>query len=206
MPEWTRWGFAAALVAVCAFCLARLAVLRGPGRSAGLPHWHEDLTQVLMGVGMISMFLSFSGLVPRPVWLVLFLGMAAGFAAPMLLRGRGVAGPPAHGMDRWQAVHHVMAGLAMAYMLAAIGLPDGAAAADGMTGMAGSIALTPLAASFGMYFLVTTAWSGYRLVTGPVLAGAGGTTGPAVLRAPRLVEGCRTVMGVGMAFMLLAMA
>jgi hypothetical protein len=209
VPEWTRWGFAAVLAAVCAFCLARLVVLRGRGRAAGVPHWHEDLTQVLMGVGMISMFLSFSGLVPRPVWLVLFLGMAAGFLAPLLLRGHDTAVRQAgtSGHDTWQAVHHVMAGLAMAYMLAATGLPSAAAVTDGMAGMSGAIALAPLAASFGVYFLVTTVWSGYRLVTlpGPAPAGAGGWSGPAVLRAPRLVEGCRTVMGLGMAWMLLTM-
>jgi hypothetical protein len=209
IPAWIRWLFAASLAVVCAFCLVRLAVLRRPKRVAGLPHWHEDLTQILMGLGMIAMFLSFAGLVPKPVWLVLFGGMAVAFAAPMLLRSAGRAQRDAQGGivhrgptdDHWPTVHHVMAGLAMVYMLIELGPVMDTTTALGDMPMA---TLPPLAAAFGIYFLGYTVWSGARLVTGRLAVAGGPELGPRLLRQPRLVEGCRTVMGLGMAYMLLA--
>jgi len=61
------------------------------------------------------------------------------------------------------------------------------------------VSMSPLAVSFGLYFLVYGVWSGIRaLQPVPVAAGAG------LLGRPLLVHGCRALMGGGMAYLLLA--
>lgn len=76
--------------------------------------------------------------------------------------------------------HHLMAGAAMTYMAVA-GATSG-----------------PLGGPFGVYFLVQAVWSARRAVT----AADGGES---LLHRPRVVEGCRALMGGGMAYVLLAM-
>jgi hypothetical protein len=68
-------------------------------------------------------------------------------------------------------------------------------------GMGGMAMVSPLAFSFGVYFLGYGVWSGIRAVR-PTLSVRGGSV--AVLNRPLLVHGCRALMGGGMAYLLLA--
>ena len=190
-PVWVNWMLSSLLGLVCVSCLARLAIYRGTRtRPAGTPHWHEDVSQIVMGVGMIAMLLAWLGVVPKAVWLLVFLGEAAIFAVLLL---RPQPGAPLAATDSWQYVHHLMAGLAMAYVVLAT------------TTLAGSghpMLLPSLACSFAMYFIGYTIWSLVRVKRGTLAVAGGGVS--TVLGKPRVVEGCRVVMGAGMVYMFLA--
>ncbi|HEX3780859.1 MAG TPA: DUF5134 domain-containing protein [Pseudonocardiaceae bacterium] len=195
-PVWVSWVLSSLLALVCLSCLARLAIYRGAGsRPAGMPHWHEDVSQLLMGLGMIAMLLALLGLVPKVVWLLAFLGEAVVFAVLLLKPQRGVALTPT---ASWQYVHHLMAGLAMAYVV----LVTTDTTIGRTVGGAHPMPLQSLASSFAMYFIGYTVWSLVRVKRSTVaVAGDGVTT---VLSRPRVVEGCRVVMGAGMVYMFMA--
>lgn len=185
-PDWLRWTVALLLGVICVSCLARLATARHHPTVAPRPH--EDLAQVLMGVGMIAMLVSWLGTGPRAALLLVFAVTAAGFTG-LLVRGRpGDTGTA--GRDTWESVHHLVASLAMVYMAVA------------MPGRAGDLpAVRPLAAAFGMYFLLYAGWAGLRMVAASTVSMGGGVG--ALLRRPRIVDGCRAAMGLGMAYALL---
>ena len=191
-PIWVNWVLSSLLGLVCVSCLARLAIYRGTrNRPAGTPHWHEDVSQLVMGIGMIAMLLAWLGVLPKAVWLLAFLGEAAIFAVLLL---RPQPGAPLPSADSWQYVHHLMAGLAMAYVVLA--------STGTLRGVAQPMLLPSLAASFAVYFIGYTAWSLVRVKRGTLaLAGGGVST---VLSKPRVVEGCRVVMGAGMVYMFMA--
>jgi len=182
-PVWARWLSVPLLAAVSACCLLRLLTGR---RSTGAPARHEDIGQVVMGIAMIAMLLSWVNLIPRAVWVFGFAVQATVFGW-LLLRGRQPKHAPAH--DAWQNVHHLVASLAMVYLMVALA---------GTVSVRHPMALPALAGSFATYFVVYSGWSVLRVAA----TGAAGSTG--LLRQPRLVEGCRAAMGLGMAAMLLA--
>jgi hypothetical protein len=188
VPELARWVLTASLAVVAGTCLLRLISSRGR-RPAGVPGRHEDVGQVVMGVSMIAMVLSWTDVLPKPLWVLLFAAQAVGFGA-LLLRGG-----PGGQHENWNYTHHIMASAAMVYMVVAMTGPV-------MTGMP----VSPLAAAFGVYFLIYSGWSLVRAtrVVGGVTVAAGEARLPAVLRQPMLIEGCRALMGGGMAFLLLA--
>jgi hypothetical protein len=191
-PALARESFAAVFAVICLSCVVRLATGRRAG--AGSPGRHEDLAQVVMGLGMIAMCLSWTGVGPRAVLLVVFGVEVVGFAG-LLLGGNDHAA----GRNTWECVHHLMASLAMVYMALAL-------SGESVTG---SMALAPLAGAFGMYFLLYTGWAAARMAAAPMRAasngGAGGVAAiPVILRRPRVIEGCRALMGAGMAYLLLA--
>ncbi len=191
-PVWVNWVLSSLLGLVCVSCLARLAIYRGARtRPAGTPHWHEDVSQIVMGIGMIAMLLAWLGVVPKAVWLLVFLGEAAIFAV-LLMRPR--PGAPLASADSWQYVHHLMAGLAMAYVVLA--------STDALAGAAHPMLLPSLASSFAMYFIGYTIWSLVRVKRGTLAVAGGGVS--SVLDTPHVVEGCRIVMGAGMVYMFLA--
>ncbi len=198
-PVWVSWLLSSLLGLISVSCLARLVIYRNAGsRPPGVPHWHEDVSQILMGVGMIAMFLAWLGVIPRAVWLLAFIGQALAFTI-LLLRPQG--GARLAPTDSWQYVNHLMAGLAMAYVVLAGTATTGVI--GGTVGTVGEAAhpmlLPSLAASFATYFIAYTAFSLVRVRSGAVaVAGSGMGT---VLSRPRVVEGCRVVMGVGMAYM-----
>ncbi|HEY4018306.1 MAG TPA: DUF5134 domain-containing protein [Pseudonocardiaceae bacterium] len=191
-PVWVNWVLSSLLGLVCVSCLARLAIYRGTRtRPPGTPHWHEDVSQLVMGVGMIAMLLAWLGLVPKAVWLLAFLGEAAIFA---VLLFRPQANAPLAAADSWQYVHHLMAGLAMAYVVLATTTLTG--------GAAHRMLLPSLASSFAIYFIGYTIWSIVRVKRGTLAVAGGGVR--TVLSTPRVVEGCRVVMGAGMVYMFMA--
>jgi hypothetical protein len=223
-PEWARWTFTAALVGVTATCLIRLVSIGGGSRPPGSPRRHEDISQLIMGVAMIAMVLSWTAVLPTSLWVILFGAQAVGFGVLLLRRPAGRTEP---GHQNWDYTHHVMGSVAMIYMIVALTGTAARAvvmpAMPGMTSMAGmsmpgmvATTISPLATAFGIYFLFYAGWSVVRAVRVnggvPVTVGAGSGAGtgagpgglPAVLARPVLVEGCRALMGVTMAYLLLA--
>ncbi|MCI2416109.1 DUF5134 domain-containing protein [Saccharopolyspora sp. K220] len=95
----------AAVIAVTLACLVRLALRRGDA-----PHTEGsvDVAHALMGIGMVAMFLSGLVRLPAAVWAALFIANAA-WMAVLALRRRPAG----------TYLHHVVSGLAMAYMFAA---------------------------------------------------------------------------------------
>lgn len=190
-----RWVMTALFAAVTVTCLLRLASTAGRAdRPAGFPRRHEDLGHILMAVSMIAMVLSWTRVLPTPVWVALFAGQTA-FSAYVLLRHRPAAtGPPRQ--NNWDDAHHMVAGVGMVYMVVAMTGPMGV-----MAGMPAGTR-SPLAGAIGVYLLGYAVWSGLRATRlGVVPAGWSGL--PAVLGRPPVVNGCRAVMGAGMAFLLL---
>jgi hypothetical protein len=189
-PIWVNWVLSSLLGLVCLSCLARLTIYRGARiRPAGTPHWHEDVSQLVMGIGMIAMLLAWLGAIPKAMWLLVFLGEAAIFAVLLFRRQDTPLAPT----DSWQYVHHLMAGLAMAYVVLATGT---------LARAAHPMLLPSLASSFAMYFIGYTIWSLVRVKRGTLAVAGGGVS--TVLGKPRVVEGCRVVMGAGMVYMFLA--
>ena len=171
---WLRWGFAGLLAVICLSCVIRVAAARRdetPGR-------REEFAQVVMGLGMIAMFLSWTGLAPRVVYLLVFGVSAAGYAA-LLLRD-SVCAP----REAWECTHHVMASVAMIYMAV------------------GTAAVPALAGAFGVYFLGYAGWGVLRVAGGGAVVTGSGVV--ALLRRPRVIEACRATMGLSMAYLLLS--
>jgi hypothetical protein len=176
-PESVRLVFTVLFAGVTVTFLARLLSTR-----PGLPARHDDVGHVIMAVGMIVMVLSWTSLLPNSVWVLVFGGQAAFFAAILVRR-------PAESAQNWEHTHHFVGGIGMLYMIVALG-------------NAAMVSMSPLAVSFGFYFLAYGVWSGIRAlqpVPVPVPAGSVG-----VLGRPLLVHGCRALMGGGMAYLLLA--
>jgi len=172
-PAWLRWCFAGLVAAICVSCVIRVAAT---GRG-GSPARREEFAQVVMGLGMIAMFLSWSGIAPRTGYVLVFGGSAAGYAALLF---RDVVCAP---REAWECVHHLMASLAMVYMVV------------------GLTALPSLAATFAVYFLGYAGWGVARVIGGsPVTVTGSGAV--AVLRQPRVIEACRAAMGLSMAYLL----
>jgi hypothetical protein len=178
-PILLRWVLIPALLVFAVPAVGRLIALRATtDRPADTPDWHEDLAQLAMGGAMIAMLLARTNLVPKAVWLVAFSIQAIGFAAQLFgLSSKNCS------CATWPRIHHLMAGLAMAYALT------------------GTNVLPTLAASFGMYFLGYTGWAVQRAVKARLVRHGGPA---ALLWQPHLTEVGRATMGVGMAYMLLA--
>ncbi|HEX4722410.1 MAG TPA: DUF5134 domain-containing protein [Pseudonocardiaceae bacterium] len=174
-PELLRVVFTVLFAGITLTCVARL--LDGSHRDS-YPARHDDVGHAVMSAGMIAMVLSWTGLLPTPVWVLLFGGQAAFFAV-VLMRDQ-----PADPPRNWEHIHHMVGSIGMLYMVITI------------NSMAAT--MSPLAASFGIYFVAYAGWSGLRALQ-PVRVTAGG-----VLARPLLVHGCRALAGGGMAYLLLA--
>jgi hypothetical protein len=177
-PESVRLVFTVLFAGVTLTCVVRLLSTR-----AGLPARHDDVSHAIMAAGMIVMVLSWTSLLPTSVWVLLFGGQAVYFAA-ILLRQQARERAQNETTQNWEHTHHFVGSLGMLYMVVALG---GAA----------MVSMSPLAVSFGLYFLVYGVWSGVRALQ-PVPVSNG------VLGRPLLVHGCRALMGGSMAYLLLA--
>jgi len=172
-PESVRLVFTVLFAGVTLTYVIRLLSTRG-----GLPARHDDVSHAIMAAGMIIMVLSWTTLLPISVWVLLFGGQAAYFAAILLRQRAGES------VQNWEHTHHFVGSLGMLYMVVVLG-------------DAAMVSMSPLAVSFGLYFLVYGVWSGVRALQ-PVPVANG------VLGRPLLVHGCRALMGGGMAYLLLA--
>ncbi|MGP4021346.1 DUF5134 domain-containing protein [Saccharopolyspora sp. 5N708] len=98
----------AAVIAVTVVCLARLVLQRGQRGDTARTDSSVDVAHALMAVGMAAMFLPDLMRLPAAVWAALFIANAAWMGA-LALRRRPAG----------TYLHHVVSGLAMAYMFAA---------------------------------------------------------------------------------------
>lgn len=189
-----------------------LVARRGPVVASAAP--------AVMGLGMAAMFAPAADPVPDPVWVVVFLLVAAGFGAAVLRAG-SLLGEPGH---------HAVGAVAMVFMLLVhahgpAGPPLGSAdpepahhggAAGGAPGI--GLLLTAVALAFAAWFIADIARGLAHSGAGPAgaasRAAVASTAGTAV--APPVVPGApsalrsmplaRPVMSAAMVVMLVGMA
>jgi hypothetical protein len=222
-PAWLDAVFGALFALLALYFAVRLIASRGtPGADRA-----GELAHLLMSVGMAAMFLPAFDPLPQPVWLAVFV-LNAAWLATSLLR----ADPTCPHETRAHQAHLVVSSGAMAYMVAimspAAPAPAVAMAASssgpallahdhgGGGGLAGIISL-----ALGAYFVLHAVWSAGRVARGratePAVPAVPAPVGPApagpvlvapqgLLHSPRLTGSCHVVMGLGMGYMLLAMA
>ena len=127
-------GLAAVLVAVGAYCVARLAAGAPSGRGS---HDAVNLGRALMALAMVGVLVPGWKILPRPVWAVVSAGVALWFfgrAFQLATRSRSRSPLGPFGMlARRDAVHGVMA-LSMVYMESVRPLPGRAGAAMAAAG------------------------------------------------------------------------
>jgi hypothetical protein len=222
IPGWANWLIALALAGIAVFYIVRL--LAGVGTSTVRPSGSDrsgDLAHALMAAGMVAMLLSLDRPLTSRDWLVIFIADAAWFAL-LLVRhsfliardsGPSVAAPAATAARR---LHHVVANLAMVYMLSVTSrsaMGTMSSSTMDMTGMAmpggmpRGLPVPPLAWAVVVYFLGYTAWS---LTCLAIRTRRGQDSGVTEKRhpawqQPRVFHVCHAVMGAAMATMLLAM-
>lgn len=158
-PAWIGDGFAAVLVVVGLYCLARLGAVAPLGRRT---HVDANLGHVLMAVAMVGMLVPGWHTLPSEVWLAVFLVLALWFlgrTVQVLARDglSQVAGERGVHL-RHYAVHGVMA-LSMVYMEAlgtgSTGSTGGAGTAMGMGAAVGVPVLTLV---FMVVLLASAVW------------------------------------------------
>ncbi len=227
MPMWAKWAFSVACLAVAGYYTTALIAHRvGPRDGAGgrLSGGYE-LSHLGMALGMAAMFSPLGDPVPRPVWLIVF-GIAAAWFAACLLQAGAPADDGASAPADDAAHHHLVANLAMLFMVAsdhrhhgaagAAGGPGGSgheghAAAAGGTGLLEGPIGTVLTVVLAGYFAVHTVRSLrvlFRAATQaeptPRAAAAGiGLVATVVARSAteRVQAACHVVMGTAMVVM-----
>jgi len=136
-PESVRLVFTVLFAGVTLTCVVRLLSAR-----AGLPAPATTMSATRSWPpAMIVMVLSWTSLLPTSVWVLLFGGQAAYFAAILLLAAR-----PGNAARTGKHTHHFVGSLGMLYMVVVLG-------------DAAMVSMSPLAVSFGLYFLVYGVWS-----------------------------------------------
>jgi hypothetical protein len=227
-PAVLRWLAVALCLTIAVHCLVRVSIA---GHRVTIPGLRRDIegSHGVMALAMAGMFSPLGDPVPSTVWVVAF-AVLAGWFGRRAWQTRNLSRAAVRADPH---VHHVVAALAMVFMEGALAL-HGAAASSGstMAGMAGGsgsfpVAFASVVVSVGLlcYFLLYAAWSlatVVRVPAGLVLAGTGTGTGggsgagvvgeaggvhPAVrlVLSPRVAVCCQTLMGLGMAYMLLLM-
>lgn len=180
LVDWALTAVFAALALPCVLRLARLDYARlGPGVR------HGDLAELLLVVAMVAMLSPVGGPIPAAGWQAV-LALTAGWFAVAWWRERTCG-------------HHALSAAAMFYMVTAMphaGMDHGPWLT--MAAMDSRLALPLVAVAAAGYFVLDAAWSGVSVVRGSAVVGA------ASGHASRAV--CRTVMGAGMGYLLLASA
>ncbi len=181
LVDWALTAVFAALALPCVLRLARLDYARlGPGVR------HGDLAELLLVVAMVAMLSPVGGPIPAAGWQAVLALTAGWFAVAWWRGGPGCA-------------HHALSAAAMLYMVTAMphaGMDHGPWLT--MATMDSRLALPLVAVAAAGYFVLDAAWSGVLAVRGSPVAG------PAPGRTSRAL--CRTVMGAGMGYLLLASA
>lgn len=155
-PMWLQWSFAVACLTVGGYYAAALIARRGGRRESTrmLTDVGHDLSHLLMALGMAAMFSPIGAPVPRLVWVAAF-GLSAAWFASSALR----AGLTHEGWDADSTAHHLVANLAMLFML----MSPSHHAATGAAGGPGHEGHTGAAAGAG--------WLTAALGTGPIGTG-----------------------------------
>lgn len=202
-PLGIRLLFACVLILVAVYCGSRLFLARHDGSAAGCGTDRSgDASHVVMCAGMAAMFVPSVDPLPSMVWVIAFGFVAFWFAVRIVRRKTLAARRP-------EEIHHVLGGLAMVYMFAA--MPGGSgtgAMARHMPGMdlESGLAIPVLAWVFAVYFLVHTIRLGATLIEMPAAGATLALDGPRqVVMSAQVLGSFRVVMGVGMSYMLVAM-
>lgn len=192
-PAWILDILAALMLAVAAVSAARLAAA---------PPWRRgeadtDLAHLLMAIAMAGMLAPGLTTLPDTAWAAIFAVMTAWFAWRVWrdARTNGV-----RALAGGHCAPHLAHSAAMLYMFLALAAPAGGHAMGGMGGSAmGTLAHPTVAFAFTMILAGYSVWDLDRLSSRRygLVAGTG-----ALLRSPGTTVGCRVVMGVTMAFML----
>ncbi|WP_103342927.1 DUF5134 domain-containing protein [Amycolatopsis sp. CA-126428] len=180
--DWALTAVFAALTLPCVLRLVRLDYARLGHRVR-----HGDLAELLLVVAMVAMFSPVGGPIPAAGWQAVLALTTAWFAVAWW-RSRTCA-------------HHALSAAAMLYMVTA--MPHGGGDHGPwltMATMDARLAVPLIAVVAAGYFVADAAWSGVLVVRGSPTAGPAAGSG----HASRAV--CRTVMGAGMGYMLLASA
>ncbi|HYQ69480.1 DUF5134 domain-containing protein [Actinophytocola sp.] len=198
-PDWFRWLLTVLFVAVGAYCVARLAAARHVPARYRACHRATDLGHGMMSAGMAVMCSPAGGPVPVAGWQTIFLVTTAWFGASWLRQRHSPAEEIGwHG----SGLHHMVAGLAMLYMLFAMPAGDGhnAMAAPWVPAMHdANLALPVIGWAFAGYFVVHATTLGARVARPAVGCDA---RLPALLTAPRLAASCQVFMALGAGYML----
>jgi len=207
-PAWTLDVFAALMLVVAAVSAARLVLARPWQRGSVVAD--TDIAHPLMAIAMAGTLAPGLTILPAVAWEIIFAMMTAWFAERVAgdaraARGRALAGG--------HCVQHLAHSAAMLYMFLAL-VPFVAGVSPGMAGMSGPAPATPvlhyptLAFIFALILIGYTVWDLDHLSGTPrssALAPAGVPGAREVLLSPGTTVGCRVVMGVTMALMLLVM-
>jgi hypothetical protein len=217
-PSWLAGAFAAVMIATAVYCAGRIIAARWWRRPTG---YDTDAVHVLMGTAMAGMLVPGLRVGPAAAGEIVF-GAAAGWFGWRAWPGRGAAGhrPAQHGQ-------HLLASLAMLYMLLAAGRATSGAAG---TAMGSSTHLRTLALALALALLGCVIKTADRLSALPLAAGipAARAARPAMAAAvttpapadgaqaaaapartpalsPRLAACCDIAMGVTMGYLLVLM-
>ena len=207
-PAWTLDVFAALMLVVAAVSAARLVLARPWRRGSVVAD--TDVAHPLIAIAMAGTLARSLTTLPAVAWEIIFAMMTAWFAE------RVVGDARANG-DRALAgghcVPHLAHSAAMLYMFLAL-VPFVAGVNPGMAGVGGSAPAMPvlhyptLAFVFALVLIGYTVWDLDHLSGTPrgiTVAAARSPSVREVLLSPDTTIGCRVVMGVTMALMLLVM-
>ncbi len=104
-PTWLAYVFAALMVVVAVFCVARMVIARPLGR---LDQYDVDTCHALMAAAMIGMLVPRWNKIPSDIWQVVFAAFLVWFVvcAIRAYRHRGGAGD--RGAPREHTPHHIL--------------------------------------------------------------------------------------------------
>ncbi len=200
-PDWFRWLLTAMFLAVAAYCLARLVVARHVSPRYLGCHRANDAAHGIMSLGMAVMSSPAGGPIPVAGWQAMFLVSTTWY---LLAWWRQRAGDSVAEPIGWHGggLHHVIAGVAMIYMLAAMSGGGHHMSAPWISGSHEVELRAPVIGWFlAAYFLVHATVLGVRTWRKAV---ARDGRLPAILTAPRLAAGCQVSMALGTCYMLVA--
>ena len=208
-PAWLTGIFAAAMLAVAAYCAGRLVISRRWRRPTELD---TDGAHVVMGVAMAGMLVSGLRTLPIAIWEVVFAAGAAWFGYHMLRARRGAQPSP------WRSSHplpHLVECGAMVFMFLIL---PASAAGTSMTMTATESRFSFLTLPLVLFLFGYVVWLGDRVTLhAPALAlatapASGGSPSPSAspepapsYLAPRCAAICKITMGITMGYMLILM-
>jgi hypothetical protein len=178
--SWLAYSFAALMLATSAYCLSRLAVSWRHRRPTDR---QVDAVHVLMGVAMAGMLVPSLRIFWVGGWEIVFGAGAVLFGWRMISDARAKGRPSGHHLQ------HVLACVAMVYMLAAVTAAvkpaSGGSAMSGMGGGAAHFSTLALVLALALFGYVV--WTADRFTSLAPVAALRASWAPAVALAPAAV-------------------